>query len=69
MRLSRRGSWWVETAVLFIVITGIGAATWYFLFGRAEPWAQSLLRGAVFAVGMLVVLSLQVRDRERRKRR
>lgn len=69
MQLSKRASWWVETAVLFIVFTGGYGAIWRLLTEPNETWPESLLRGAVFAVVMLVMLGVAVRRRHRRNRR
>jgi hypothetical protein len=53
--------------VLFVVFTAGLTAIYHFLVGRSETWGQSFVRGAVLAVGMIVMLSLSVR-RQRRQR-
>lgn len=65
MPMSRRASWWAESFVLFVVLTVASSSAWHFLFARGETWPKSLLRGAVFALGMLVMLSFAVRRRQR----
>jgi hypothetical protein len=65
MRLSKRGHWWIETAVLFVVFTAGFGAIYQFLIERSETWSQSLVRGAVFAVGMILLLSVSVRRQRR----
>ena len=58
----------METAILFVVFTAIAATVWHFL-APGEPWARSVVRGGVLAIGMLVMLSLQVRRQRRGGRR
>ncbi len=68
MSMSRRTSWWTETLVLFGLFTGAFAALSHWLIESDDSWAESLLRGAAFAVLMVAFLSWRTWRGGRRSR-